>query len=494
MIYKLSRRAVLAGTAAAVTLAATGARAQPAAERADVIILGAGLAGLNAATMLADEGMKVIVLEAANRIGGRCHTPELQDLMDYGIEYGGSQVGGQYARTIYMCERYGIGLGEGAHIVAPYCFSIGGELVTPEQWPGSRHNKTIGAEREIMPTALTGYYFANNMPFEQISDWLEPAAAAHDVSVGEWLRRHGASDEVLRLVNEGLISPSTSDVSALRSLQEHARSNLQIDPETLEGDESRKDVFERFARSSWHIKGGTQRLPEAMARGLGDGAVRLNQAAATIDLKDDGVEVETMAGDRFAADFIVSSLPFTALRRVTITPDMTGNQRQAVREMPYGNNSQLFFRIKGEPYWEKDGLPASMWSDGPLSLVRQQIGNNGEREVLEVLGLGYKGDRLDQLDEEERVAFVVREVERMRPSLAGSLELLTVNSWRRQPWINGCSHSYHPGQAGRWVHDMIKPHGRLHFAGEHTRRLEVGMEAAMESGERAAIEILERAA
>ena len=39
---------------------------------------------------------------------------------------------------------------------------------------------------------------------------------------------------------------------------------------------------------------------------------------------------------------------------------------------------------------------------------------------------------------------------------------------------------------------MIRPHRRLHFAGEHTRRLEIGMEAAMESGERAALEILSR--
>jgi monoamine oxidase len=86
----------------------------------------------------------------------------------------------------------------------------------------------------------------------------------------------------------------------------------------------------------------------------------------------------------------------------------------------------------------------------------------------------------------------VKELERLRPSLAGALELLAVNSWRRAPWINGCSHSYYPGQASRWAVDMIKPHERLHFAGEHTRRLEVGMESAMESGERVALEILGR--
>ena len=39
---------------------------------------------------------------------------------------------------------------------------------------------------------------------------------------------------------------------------------------------------------------------------------------------------------------------------------------------------------------------------------------------------------------------------------------------------------------------MLKPWQALHFAGEHTRRLDIGMEAAMESGERVAIEIAER--
>ncbi len=49
-----------------------------------------------------------------------------------------------------------------------------------------------------------------------------------------------------------------------------------------------------------------------------------------------------------------------------------------------------------------------------------------------------------------------------------------------------------PGQVTKFARDMIIPHGRLHFAGEHTRRLDYGMEAAMESGERAAFEILDR--
>ena len=488
MNSNLTRRNLFHAAAGGLALTSLAPRTLFGAERAEVIVLGAGLAGLNAASILSGLGARVLVLEAQQRVGGRCHTPELADLQDYGIEFGASQVGTQYARVLDTCERLGIELGEGAHIVAPYCFSIGGSLVTPEQWPTSPLNKTVGEEREVLPTALTGYFFSKHTPFTQLDDWLEPWAAEHDIPMAEWLRRAGASDEVLRLTNEGLISPSIHDLSAIRSLQEHIRANTQAEDT---GDAATQDIFDRASRAALHIKGGTQRLPEAMAAELGD-AVRLGEQAARIDMHDRGVTVTTMNGARYSGDFVVSALPFTALRRVTITPALGGAQAQAVREMPYANNSQLFFRLKGEPYWEKDGLPASMWSDGPLSLVRQQIGNAGEREVLEVLGLGYKGDRIDQMDDDDRVAFVIRELERMRPSLAGSLELLAVNSWRRLPWINGCSHSYHPGQASRWAVDMIKPHARLHFAGEHTRRLEIGMESAMESGERAALEILER--
>jgi monoamine oxidase len=67
-----------------------------------------------------------------------------------------------------------------------------------------------------------------------------------------------------------------------------------------------------------------------------------------------------------------------------------------------------------------------------------------------------------------------------------------VHAWEQQPFIAGCRHTYRPGEVRLFAPDMIRPHWRLHFAGEHTRRTEIGMESAMESGERAALEILGR--
>ncbi|MEQ8508162.1 MAG: FAD-dependent oxidoreductase [Rhodospirillaceae bacterium] len=457
-----------------------------AAEKSDVIVIGAGFAGLNTAIMLADEGFSVTVLEANSRVGGRAFTAD----HIYGKpELGANQVGPYYARVRDMAHRLNIELAPGANINAPFTFAIGDTLVRKEDWESHKLNKTVGEERSVMPSAMQGYYMKKYNPFEGFDDWLEPEAARFDISLAEWLIEKGISQEGMRLVNEGLIAPDAWNVSLLTLLQEDTRARLM----SGEGGASDKDRFELAALSSSHVVGGTSRLPEAMARELGD-SVLLNKIVTTIDMSGLGVDVTCLDGTRYQSDFVVSAIPFGPLRRVTILPTLMGEQAAAVRHMPYANNTQVHLRIKGEPYWEQDGMDASLWTDGPLNMVRQSIGYDGTRDRLTTVCVGKKGERLDQLPPKERGEFVVKEIERLRPSTKGKIEVTGVHSWPQYNFVSGCRHSYGPGQVTRFAHDMIKPHGRMHFAGEHTRRMEIGMESAMESGERAAFEILERTA
>jgi monoamine oxidase len=229
-----------------------------------------------------------------------------------------------------------------------------------------------------------------------------------------------------------------------------------------------------------------------MAARLGD-AVHLNKIVAEIAMTETAVTARCMDGSAYQADYGIVAIPFRPLSRVSIDPPLQGMQAEAVRAMPYNTNTQVHFALKGgTPYWEQDGMDASIWSDGPVQALRQAIGYDGSRTRALAFCVGKKGDRIDQLPPKERGEYVLREVERIRPSTKGKLEVVAVHSWPQYMFVEGCRHSYGPGQVTRWAHDMIKPHGRLHFAGEHTRRLDVGMESAMESGERAAIEIIER--
>ena len=455
-----------------------------AAETTEVIVVGGGFSGLNAAITLADEGVKVTVLEGSNRVGGRAYTGD----HIYGKpEFGASQIGRYYARIRYMCERLGVELAPGSNINAPFAYSVGGELISKEDWEGHRLNDTVGEERALLPSTLLGYYLNTHNPFTELDDWLQQDALQYDMPLSDWLVSKGASPGALRLISEGLAPNDLSRVSLLTLLQEHTRGQLLSGDEDLEG----KDRFERAALTSARVVGGTSRLPEAMAAHLGD-AVRKNSPVGYVSSGPDGVEVRCLDGRRYRGDFVVVAVPQRALRRISFEPDLVDNQAEAVTRMPYANNSQVHLRIKGAPFWEQDGLDASLWTDGPLNLIRQPIAYDGSRDRLVVIAGGKKGDRLDQLPPKARGEFVVAEIERLRPSTKGKLEVTGVHSWAQHPFVFGCRHSFGPGQMQRFIHDMIKPHDRIHFAGEHTRRLEIGMESAMESGERAAIEIIER--
>ncbi len=482
---KPTRRAVLQGATAfsASMLASPRLRA---AERSDVTIIGAGFAGLNAAILLADEGLSVTVLEANNRVGGRAFTAD----HIYGTpELGASQIGPYYARIRDMVHRLGVEISQGSNINAPFTFAIGDTLIRKEDWEGHDLNKTVGAERAVLPSAMQGFYMGKYNPFKGFDDWLEPDAARFDIPLAEWLIEKGISEEGMRIVNAGLVAPDAWNVSLLTLFQEATRGRLM----TGAGDTQGKDRFEQYALASAHVVGGTSRLPEAMARHLGD-AVLLNKIVTSIDMSDSGADILCLDGTRHQSDFVISAIPFGPLRRVSITPSLGGEQAAAVRHMPYATNTQVHMRLKGEPFWEQDGMDASLWSDGPLNIVRQPFGYDGSRDRLVAVGTGKKGERLDQLPPKERGEFVVSEIERLRPSTKGKIEVTGVHSWPQYNFVSGCRHSYGPGQVTRFAHDMIKPHHRLHFAGEHTRRLEIGMESAMESGERAAFEILERTA
>lgn len=76
--------------------------------------------------------------------------------------------------------------------------------------------------------------------------------------------------------------------------------------------------------------------------------------------------------------------------------------------------------------------------------------------------------------------------------MKGKLEVIAVQSWEEQSFVHGCRHSFKPGDVTRYRQVLEEPFHRMYFAGEHVRRLAVGMEAAMESGEAAALQIVER--
>jgi monoamine oxidase len=451
----------------------------------DVAIVGAGLAGLNAALILAELGAKVVVLEADQRSGGRCLTMDRWHLTP---DLGGAQIGRDYARVLDVANRLGVRLGPGAHINAPYSFVLNGTLIPASKWAASPLNQTVAAERSIAPHALGGYYVEARTPFKTLDGWLSEDAAAYDISLAAWLDRQGASSEARRIIRVSQ-GRRLEELSVLRMMQEATRSKIgidQVDPALLRG----KDAYERLAILAQHVVGGTSRLTDAMANNLGD-RLRLGKRVLAIDMKTRHCELRCADGARFRSRFALAAVPFSVLRLIAVTPGLRGEQADAVQRMPYGNQSQVWLRTR-TAYWEADGIEASMWTDGAFNLIRQQIESDGVRHLISALAFSENSSRLDALPPAERGQFAIAEIERIRPSTRGQLEFVGAHSWEQSQTIRGCSHQYVPGKTLAWARSMGQPHANLHFAGEHLRTMEVGMEAAMESGERAAREIATR--
>ena len=483
-ILRLNRRDF--SIALASSLVGAGlARPALAAERADVIVIGAGLAGLNAALILEEQGLSVIVLEAADYVGGRTRT---FDLPVGPMNAGGQTVGPFYGRIRDLVSRLKVPLVPVGSSTKMGLY-VNGALMPSADWSKSKANVTVGAERSVQPGALEFFYLSRDNPLLDAANWTQPEYARYDVPLTTYLRGRGASDEAIRLIDVSINAFDLSSCSALGYLRDIRILQAGV-PTTASNTRSTYDAGNDKGFVSHEIAGGTQRLPEAMARAL-KGGVRLNQAVAAIDMTGDGVEVKTLDGHRFRGRYAISSLPFSALRNVDIYPNFAGAQLDAVRQSAHGNTLRVFMEYSS-PFWESDIGEPGLFTDTALERVFAPTNERGEVFVLDCFVNGNAAYRFDQMSTASVGEFVLKELARIRPSTKGRLKVLKVHSWAKDSASGCCRHVFNVGQPGAWADVMAKPHQRLHLAGEHTRNLSSGMEAAAMTGERAALEILER--
>lgn len=457
-------------------------------EAVDVIVIGAGLSGLNAAWILDEAGFNVRVLEGSDRVGGRVWTADETWKTESGevpIELGASQVGPSYARVRDAIDRLALPTFNEDRSVLPYSYYIGGQHISAADWPDSPVNLTQKDEREILPDKFSATMLMKFNPLVELDDWFSPEFSDYDISIYDFLKSNGVSEEGIRLASISGVN-DLHGVSALRFLQEFTR-GAQEAKFVGELDENGKP------REHWpkNFVGGTIALPHAMASQLKN-EVRVKQQVTSIEARADGVDVRILDGGRHRAKFVISSVPFSVLKYVDIWPRPPEAQYNAIRSLSYSETTRAFCRIK-EPFWEEDGLGASLISDGAVRNFWAIDHADGKGSYRGMFVLTDRvGRQVASRSSEAAEKLLVDELARIRPASMGQIEMLKYHAWERQPLQRGCSPMFAPGQVTAFAKEMIVPHGRLHFAGEHTRRLDYGMESAMESGERAAFEILDR--
>lgn len=474
-------------------------------ENFDVVVIGAGLAGMAAALGLVDAGLSVVVLEAAGRTGGRVHTLHRPDLPNGRLDLGARQIGIGYKRTWSLLRRFGLSTVDEDPELQSSCYFINEVLVSAADWPRSNHNHLEEPFRLQPPNSLGPAWMAQINPFESFTDWLDPRFSHLDVAPAALLRAEGASEERLRLTALSISGGDLWQHSTLALLQEHHRTMEELRTTSTNrmpiADTDRAKAIMASAgierRPIQNIVGGTSALLDAVAGVLGD-AVRFDSAVSSLSIVE-GVtggsrpcEVRTHDGRTFLADRVVAAVPFTLLRSIVITPRPEPLLAEAIQTMPYLALSRTWARVQ-RPFWEDDGFAPSTFSDGGFgSCLIMRDPATGEYTAMFVAS-GATAKRVNANGMEASMHNFLQGLVEARPAAKGALAPFAASSWENEPFSKGLRHGFRPGDVTRFAPVLARPHGpggRLHLAGEHTRREEFGMEAALESSDRVVHEIL----
>ena len=439
----------------------------------DVVIVGAGLAGLTAAQELSAAGTDVLVVEARARVGGRVETHAVDDLT---MDLGGTWIGPTQDLMAEMVDGLGIETfptyDHGQHLLML----------------GGRSRRFAGRIPPVNPLAVADIgraqaaldRMARAVPLDQ--PWRAHHAGSWDAQTFEtWLRRntltsHGRT--FFRLFAGGIMTTEAANVSLLHVLfYVHSGGGVERLMSTTGGAQQTR------------IAGGAAQVPRRLAAQLGD-RVLLEWPVRAIRHTADGV---TVAGERgeVQARRVVVAIPPMLAGRIAYDPPLPADRDQLTQRFPHGATTKCI-AVYPEPFWRGGGLSGQAFTDSGVVLFTYDVSPpDSTAGVLVAFIEGRNAVRLGQLTAHERQAAVLASLTRLFGPRAGSPELFVERDWQAEAWTRGCYGGHAPpGVLTQYGPALRRPVGRIHWAGTETARRWNGyMDGAVESGRRVAAEI-----
>jgi monoamine oxidase len=448
-------------------------------ETADVLVVGAGLAGLTAARKLTAAGRSVLVLEARDRVGGRIVNEDIGGGKI--VEMGGQWAGPTQDKILALAAELG---------VATFpTYDTGAKVL---HFNGRRGTYT-GTIPRISPLVLADVgqaqarleALARKVP--TTAPWTAPNAERLDSQTFEtWIRHHTATRSARKLLTlgaEAVFAAEPGDLSMLHVLfYSRSGNSFQRLIDTTGGAQQ-----DRFAGGSALI---AERL--ALTADLRD-AVRLAAPVSRISVTGDKVTATTTAGDFDGRQIIVTAPPLLA-GRIDYEPALPHWREQLTQRTPMGSVIKCQV-IYDEPFWRADGLSGQATGDGGGSrVVFDNSPADGSPGILLAFLEGDEARRLGREPLEVRQRAVLDSLVRYFGPRAAKAADYRERDWQREKWTGGCYGTlFGPNVWTRYGHALREPAGPIHWAGTETASQWSGyMDGAIRSGERAAADVLAR--
>jgi monoamine oxidase len=441
----VSRRAVLSVLASGAMAVASG----PArAAKADVIVIGAGIAGLAAARALSQAGRSVIVLEARDRIGGRIHTDRS---LGFATELGANWIHGAEGNPLVELARgSGTRVARFDHDDLAVFSAVGGEA----------------------SSALPRLYERFDAALETIST--RCGARASGETLGGPLKAalgYAQLDESEREVMDILLDREfSSDYAA--GLDEVSR--------------CAGTIGEAFDGGDLIIANGYDRIPRGLSTRLD---IRLNETVREVRAGSFQVEVATANG-RYTGRHCICTLPLGVLKAgdVRFDPPLPRAHRKAIETIGFGSFAKAIVSLETDP-----GMPAlnAAFAPGGRRHFRNLVDLTGIAGRPAVLAYGGGADAravaaMEDQSIAEELADAITAATGKRPLIRG----LLVSRWDDDRFARGAYSFPAADTAPDAFSVLASPAGSLHFAGEAASPYFGTVHGAYLSGRNAAASIL----
>jgi monoamine oxidase len=443
---------------------------------ADVIVVGAGLAGLVAARQLVAARRQVLVLEARDRVGGRTVNASIG--AGKVVEMGGQWVGPTQDHLLALARELRIDTFptyyEGRNLL-----QLRGKL---RRYKGTIPRLAPHVLLDIERARRKLRKAARRVPAD--APWTAPKAPELDSqTLATWVRKAARTRKgraLLEIATGTVMGTGTAELSLLWMLS-YVSSAGSFDALIDTEGGAQQDRF----------VGGSQLISQRLAQELGD-AVVLSAPVRRITQDGGGLQVDA-DGASARAQRVIVAIPPPLAARISFAPSLGGRRDQLMQRMAHGALTKCA-AVYPEPFWRADGLTGQAVSDsGPVATTFDNSPPDGSPGVLLGFIAGAEAIRHARRSEAERRRAVLESFTHLFGPEAAQPGIYIETAWAEEEWSRGgpvCS--FAPGALASYGEALRQPTGRVHWAGAETATVWCGyMEGAVRSGERAAEEVLD---